>query len=114
MQIDNGIANGQWATQQCNVLCSLLAATSQFSVLIGQRNQLINWDNGNDMRNATCADIHNAFEWHYCPPTGGTEETLQLFHVIVSDHVSLFTVVWMTLAALFCQCLQLTDFPVEV
>ena len=29
-------------TQQCNVLCSLLAATSQCSVLIGQRNQLIN------------------------------------------------------------------------
>ena len=37
-------------------LCSLLAATSQFSILIGQNKQLTGCHNGNEMRNATCAD----------------------------------------------------------
>ena len=37
-------------------LCSLLAATSQFSLLIGQNMQLTGCHNGNEMRNATCAD----------------------------------------------------------
>ena len=47
-------------TQQCNVahyvyadLCSLLAATSQFSVLIGQNVELTGCHNGNEMPNAT-------------------------------------------------------------
>ena len=37
---------------QCGALflCSLRAATSQFSVLIGQKMQLTGRDNGNDMR----------------------------------------------------------------
>ena len=43
---------------QC--LCSLLAATSQFSVFIGQRMQL----NANNMRNATDAQTSN--ELPYC------------------------------------------------
>ena len=63
------------------------------------------------MRNATCTDIHNAFEWHYCAPTGGTEETLQLFHVIVSDHLSLFTVLWMTLFCAFLPMSLTNGFP---
>ena len=47
-------------TQQCNVvlyiyadLCSLLAATSQFSILIGQNMQLTGCHNRYEMRNAT-------------------------------------------------------------
>ena len=47
-------------TLQCNVvfniyadLCSLLAATSQFSILIGQNMQLTGCHNGNEMRNTT-------------------------------------------------------------
>ena len=50
-------------TQQCNVvfyvyadLCSLLTATSQYNILIGQDTQLTGCHNGNEMRNATCAD----------------------------------------------------------
>ena len=46
-------------TKQCNVVfyvyanvCSLLAATSQFSILIGQNMQLTGCHNGNEMRNA--------------------------------------------------------------
>ena len=35
-------------------LCSLLAANSQISVLIGQKMQLTGCDYGNDMRNAIC------------------------------------------------------------
>ena len=33
-------------------LCSFLAATNQFSVLIGQKMQLTGWHNGNEMRYA--------------------------------------------------------------
>ena len=47
-------------------LCSLLAATSQFSILIGQNIQLTGCHNGNDMRNATCADTQSSIEWPYC------------------------------------------------
>ena len=35
-------------------LCSLLAANSQISVLIGQKMQFTGFDYGNDMRNAIC------------------------------------------------------------
>ena len=35
-------------------LCSLLAATSQFSIPIGQKMQLTGWENANNVRNATC------------------------------------------------------------
>ena len=49
-------------TPQCNVtlyvyadLYSLPAATSQYSVLIGQKMQLTGCHNGNEKRNATCA-----------------------------------------------------------
>ena len=34
----------------------VMAPTSQFSVLIGQKLQLISWDNCNDVLNATCVD----------------------------------------------------------
>ena len=47
-------------------LCSLLAATSQFSILIGQNMQLTSCHNGNEMRNATCADTQISIEWPYC------------------------------------------------
>ena len=60
-------------TQQCNVvfyvyenLCSLLAAASQFSILIGQNMQLTGCHNGNEMRNTTYADTQISFEWPYC------------------------------------------------
>ena len=60
-------------TQQCNVvfyvyadLFSLLAATSQFSFLIGQNMQLTGCRNGNEMRNATCAVTQISIEWPYC------------------------------------------------
>ena len=51
-------------TQQCNValyvnadLCSLLAATIQNSVVIGQKMQLTGCHDGNEMRNdATCGE----------------------------------------------------------
>ena len=36
-------------------LCSLLAATSQFSIPIGQKMQLTGWENANNVRNAICA-----------------------------------------------------------
>ena len=59
-----------WATQQCNPvplsLCSLLAATSQFSVLISQIMQLTDWLNANNMRNVTCADTQTSNKWRYC------------------------------------------------
>ena len=42
-------------------LCSLLAATSQFSILIDQNMQFTGCHNGNKMRNATCADTN--FNW---------------------------------------------------
>ena len=61
------------ATQQCNVvfyvyadLCSLLAATIQFSILIGQKMQLTGCHNGNEMRNAICVDTNISIEWPYC------------------------------------------------
>ena len=47
-------------------LCSLLAATSQFSILIRQNMQLTGCHNGNEMRNATCADTQISIEWPYC------------------------------------------------
>ena len=60
-------------TQQCNVvfciyadLCSLLAATSQFSILIGQNMQLTGCHNGNETRNVTCVDTQISIEWLYC------------------------------------------------
>ena len=60
-------------SQQYNVvfyvyadLCSLLAATSQFSILIGQNMQLTGCHNGNEMRNAKCADTQISIEWPYC------------------------------------------------
>ena len=59
--------------RQCNVvfyvyadLCSLLAATSQFSILVGQNMQLTGCHNGDEMRNATCADTQTSIEWPYC------------------------------------------------
>ena len=36
-------------------LCSLLAATSQFTIPIGQKMQLTGGENANNVRNATCA-----------------------------------------------------------
>ena len=59
-------------TQQCNMvfyvyadLCSLVAATSQFSILIGQRMQLTGCHNGNEIRNVTCVDTQISIEWPY-------------------------------------------------
>ena len=46
--------------------CSLLAATSQFSILIGQKMQLTGCHNDNEMRNATCVDAKISIEWPYC------------------------------------------------
>ena len=46
-------------------LCSLLAATSQFTILIGHNMQLTGCHNGNEMRNATCADTQFSIEWPY-------------------------------------------------
>ena len=60
-------------TQQCNVvfyiyadLCSVLTATSQFSILIGQNMQLTGCHNGNEMRNVTYAETEISIEWPYC------------------------------------------------
>ena len=47
-------------------LCSLLAATSQFSILIGQKMQLTGCRNDNEMRNAICVDTKISIEWPYC------------------------------------------------
>ena len=47
-------------------LCSLLAATSQFRVSIGQKMQLTGKENANNMRNAKCAGTQNSMEWLYC------------------------------------------------
>ena len=47
-------------------LCSLLAATSQFSILIGQKMQLTGCHNDNEMRNAICVDTKISIEWPYC------------------------------------------------
>ncbi len=45
------------------LLCSLLAANSQFSVLIRQKMQLTGWDNGNYMRNATQPRTQGIRSW---------------------------------------------------
>ena len=47
-------------------LCTLLAATSHFSVIIGQKMQLTGLENANNMRNATCADTQTSKKWPYC------------------------------------------------
>ena len=47
-------------------LCSLLAATSQFSILIGQNMQLTGCHNGNELRNAICVDSKISIEWPHC------------------------------------------------
>ena len=66
----HSIANKQWghSAVQHVPLClySLLAATSQFSVSIGQKMQLTGWENANNMRNTTCADTQISNEWPYC------------------------------------------------
>ena len=54
-------------TQQCKVAPYLLAATSQFSVLIGQKMQLTGWHNGYHMCNALCVNTQNSIEFPYCP-----------------------------------------------
>ena len=38
------------------MVCSLLTATSQLTVLIGEKMQLISCDYGNNMHNATCVE----------------------------------------------------------
>ena len=66
----HSVANGQKghsAVQHVPLcLCSLLAATSQFSVIIDQKMQLTDWENANSMRNATCVDTQTLDEWPYC------------------------------------------------
>ena len=59
---------GSRATHQCNLspygytdYC--MAATSQFWVFIGQKMQLTDWENANNMRNETCADTQILNEW---------------------------------------------------
>ena len=47
-------------------LCSLLAATSQVSILIGQKMQLTGWHNDNEMHNTMCMDTQTSIEWLYC------------------------------------------------
>ena len=58
----HSIANGQKGNSVVQsgtlFLCSLLAATSQFS----------GWDNANDMCNGTCMDTQSTFEWPYSIP----------------------------------------------
>ena len=55
-----------WCSMFYADLCSLLAATSQYSILIGQNMQLTGCHNGNEMRNAACADTEISIEWPYC------------------------------------------------
>ena len=69
----HSIENRPRFTQLCNVvfyvyadLCSLLAATSQFSILIGQNMQLTGCHNRNEMRHATCAGTQISIECPYC------------------------------------------------
>ena len=52
--------------KQCNValdvyadLCSLLAASSQFSIFICEKMQMIGCHRGNMLRNATCVETHD-------------------------------------------------------
>ena len=49
------------------ITMQLLAANSQFSVLIGQKMQLTGWHSGNEMRNVICVDTQASIEWPYCP-----------------------------------------------
>ena len=49
-----------------SLLCSLLAATRQFSVVIGQKIRLSGSYNGNEMRSAICLDKQTSIEWLYC------------------------------------------------
>ena len=53
-QIQSCLGTGT-AQRDTLFLHSLLDATSWFSVFIDQKSQLTGWDNGNNMRNATCA-----------------------------------------------------------
>ena len=65
-KIEHSIASGHSTLQhEVLLLCSLLAAISQFGVLIGQKMQLTGWHNSNEMRNAICGDTHNSVEWLY-------------------------------------------------
>ena len=48
------------------LLFSLQAATSHFSILIGQKMQLTGWHNGNEMCNVICMDTQTSIEWLYC------------------------------------------------
>ena len=38
------------------------------SVFIGQKMQLIGWENANNMRNGACADTQTSNEWPYSLP----------------------------------------------
>ena len=50
------------------LLCSLLAAASQFHVLIGLKMQLTSWCNGNEIwRNAIWMGTQTLIDWPYCP-----------------------------------------------
>ena len=53
----------EWTTQQCLLLCTFLAATSQFSILIGHKMQFTGFHNGNGY----ACDGHTNFDLHYCP-----------------------------------------------
>ena len=48
-------------------LCSLLAATSQFSAFIGHKMQLTCWHNGTEVRNVICVDTQTSIECPHCP-----------------------------------------------
>ena len=52
-------------------LCSLLAATSQFSVLIDQRMQLAGCHNGNERRNAIWPTVHSLYVDNIAEPEAG-------------------------------------------
>ena len=62
-------------------LCSLVAATSQFSVFIGQKMQLTGYENANNMRNVTCAATQTSNAWPYCsfPYTGRDLPDMNIF-----------------------------------
>ena len=70
-------------------LCSLLAATSQFSILTGQKMQLTGCHNGNEMRNATCVDTQISIEWPYCSflYCGSTRKKLACFYLKIGTDV---------------------------
>ena len=59
----NNRATPQTAVQRVTpYLGSLLAATRKFNIPIGQKMELTGWDDGNNMRNATCC-WHKNFNW---------------------------------------------------